>query len=77
MILNYGCAGAHRPDLKPGDVVVGTHTTPLNAVKALPDGGLRPAGFRRFDDRPNETHKECGKARSTDGGAPHAYWYRR
>lgn len=32
-VLNYGCTGAHRPDLLPGDLVVGARTVAYDSVK--------------------------------------------
>jgi adenosylhomocysteine nucleosidase len=37
-ILNSGCAGAHRPDILPGDVVIGSGTVAHGATHILPDG---------------------------------------
>lgn len=37
-VLNFGCAGAHRDDLMPGDVVIGT------ACVAYDHGRLQPGG---------------------------------
>lgn len=41
-ILNYGCTGAHRADILPGDVVVGT------ACIAYAGGRLRPGGIFEY-----------------------------
>ena len=38
LVLNFGCAGAHRRDLVPGDVVIGTATVAHGAVQIRPDG---------------------------------------
>ena len=38
VVMNFGCAGAHRRDLLPGDVVVGTGTVHHGAVHVLADG---------------------------------------
>jgi len=46
-IFNVGCAGAHDETLCPGDVVVCSGSTLLDARKVLPDGCVKPAGFRR------------------------------
>lgn len=43
-LLNFGCTGAHRRDLLPGDVVIGTACVNHARVKILPDG------TERFDD---------------------------
>lgn len=37
-MLNVGCAGAHRRDILPGDVVIGTGTVSHGAVHILPSG---------------------------------------
>src|SRR4051794_31057025 len=39
MVLNYGCTGAHRDDLLPGDIVVGERTVAYDSVMVAPDGG--------------------------------------
>lgn len=37
-VLNFGCAGAHRRDILPGDVIIGEATVAHGAVHVLPDG---------------------------------------
>ena len=37
-ILNYGCAGAHRADLLPGDVVVATDLVAYDNVRETSQG---------------------------------------
>src|SRR5215204_6900291 len=37
-ILNYGCAGAHRRDILPGDVIIGDGTVYHGAVHILASG---------------------------------------
>lgn len=37
-VLNSGCAGAHRRDILPGDVVIGSGTVAHGAIHILPDG---------------------------------------
>ena len=37
-ILNYGCAGAHRRDILPGDVIIGDGTVHHGAVHVLANG---------------------------------------
>lgn len=37
-VLNFGCAGAHRRDILPGDVVIGEATVAHGAVHILPNG---------------------------------------
>lgn len=43
-VLNYGCAGAHRSDLLPGDLVVGTHVVAYDDIREAPDGVERFGG---------------------------------
>jgi adenosylhomocysteine nucleosidase len=38
IVLNVGCAGAHRRDLLPGDIVIGERVVHTSAVHILPDG---------------------------------------
>jgi adenosylhomocysteine nucleosidase len=38
LVLNFGCAGAHRRDLLPGDVVIGAGTVHHGAVHILASG---------------------------------------
>jgi adenosylhomocysteine nucleosidase len=38
IMLNYGCAGAHRRDIMPGDVIIGAQTVNHAALNILPDG---------------------------------------
>jgi adenosylhomocysteine nucleosidase len=44
VVLNYGCAGAHKSDMHPGDVVVGTSYVHHRAVTILPSGEERHGG---------------------------------
>lgn len=37
-VLNFGCTGAHRRDLLPGDVVIGTACVNHGRIKILPNG---------------------------------------
>ena len=37
-VINYGCAGAHRRDIMPGDVVIGAEAVHHAAVHILPTG---------------------------------------
>jgi adenosylhomocysteine nucleosidase len=39
-VLNSGCAGAHRQDLLPGDVVVADRVVAYDSVREAPDGTL-------------------------------------
>lgn len=45
IILNFGCAGAHRRDLLPGDVVIGNRCIYHAATQILPNGKERYVGF--------------------------------
>lgn len=44
-MLNYGCAGAHRRDLFPGDVVVGTSAFNQGRFRFASDGSRSLLGF--------------------------------
>ncbi|HET7036510.1 MAG TPA: hypothetical protein VFI42_12580 [Thermomicrobiaceae bacterium] len=44
-VLNYGCAGAHRADLLPGDVVVGESLVAPQSLTVLPGGEERYTGI--------------------------------
>lgn len=46
VVLNYGCAGAHRLDLLPGDIVVGTRLVAYDSVREAPSGEVRYTGMR-------------------------------
>ena len=37
-VLNFGCTGAHRSDLLPGDMVIGARTVAYDSVVQQPDG---------------------------------------
>jgi adenosylhomocysteine nucleosidase len=45
MIINYGCSGAHRREIMPGDVVIGERVVHHSAMQVLPDGSERYSGF--------------------------------
>ncbi len=45
VLLNYGCAGAHRDDLGPGDVVLGERIVHVSAHVILPSGERKLMGF--------------------------------
>lgn len=45
IILNFGCAGAHRRDLLPGDVIIGNRCIYHAATQILSDGTERYVGF--------------------------------
>ena len=44
-LLNYGCAGAHRDDLSPGDVVLGERVVHVSSQIVLPSGERKHMGF--------------------------------
>jgi adenosylhomocysteine nucleosidase len=54
VVLNSGCVGAHRPDLFPGDVVIGTGSAPHGVLKVHADGADEPMEV--------EWHTEAGRA---------------
>jgi adenosylhomocysteine nucleosidase len=45
MVLNYGCSGAHRREIMPGDIVVGQRVVHHSAMQVLKDGSERHSGF--------------------------------
>ncbi|MCC7370300.1 MAG: 5'-methylthioadenosine/S-adenosylhomocysteine nucleosidase [Chloroflexi bacterium] len=45
-VLNYGCAGSHRTEILPGDIVVGERVVAYDNVREQPDGAPRYAGMR-------------------------------
>lgn len=54
-VLNYGCAGAHRQDLLPGDIVVADAVVAYDAVMIEPDGSERYwAMHYLLDGNPNQ-----------------------
>lgn len=44
-ILNFGCTGAHRPDINLGDVVIGSSAVPHFNIQIHPDGKNHYVGF--------------------------------
>lgn len=44
-VLNYGCAGAHRREIMPGDLVLGERVVNHAAIQILKDGSERYVGF--------------------------------
>jgi adenosylhomocysteine nucleosidase len=44
-VLNFGCAGAHRRDIMPGDLVIGERVVHHNKVHILATGEERYTGF--------------------------------
>lgn len=49
-VLNYGCAGAHRADLLPGDIVLGERLVAYDNIRESPDGAERYVGMFSFED---------------------------
>lgn len=45
-VINYGCAGAHRRDIMPGDVVIGERYLNHTRVQILPSGEERYVGLK-------------------------------
>lgn len=45
VIANFGCAGAHRRDLLPGDVIIATEVINHALMQVLPDGSERYTGY--------------------------------
>lgn len=50
IVMNFGCAGAHRRDLVPGDVVIATEVINHALVQILPDGTERYMGYATETD---------------------------
>ena len=48
-VINYGCAGAHRADLLPGDIVVGARVVAYDNIRETPDGESRYGGMFYLD----------------------------
>lgn len=44
-IVNFGCAGAHRRDLVPGDIVIASELINHTLMQILPDGTERYTGY--------------------------------
>src|SRR5690348_6183142 len=44
-MVNYGCAGAHRPELLPGDIVVGTRLVAYDNIRETPTGDNQYSGM--------------------------------
>lgn len=49
-VLNYGCAGAHRVELLPGDIVIGERVVAYDSISERPDGGTHYIGMRFLRD---------------------------
>jgi adenosylhomocysteine nucleosidase len=45
LVLNYGCSGAHRREIMPGDLVLGQRVVHHSAMQILKDGSERHSGF--------------------------------
>lgn len=45
IIMNFGCAGAHRRDLVPGDVIIASEVINHALMQILPDGSERYIGY--------------------------------
>ncbi len=45
IIMNFGCAGAHRRDLVPGDVIIASEVINHSLMQILPDGSERYTGY--------------------------------
>jgi len=45
VLLNYGCAGAHRDDIGPGVVILGERIVHVSSLVILPSGERKPMGF--------------------------------
>jgi len=54
-ILNFGCTGAHRPDLLPGDMVIGARVVAYDSVTQDADGAEAFLGMRYFRRGVQET----------------------
>ncbi|MFW6075893.1 MAG: 5'-methylthioadenosine/S-adenosylhomocysteine nucleosidase [Chloroflexota bacterium] len=49
-VLNYGCSGAHRDDIRCGDVVIADSVVNLGTFVVEPDGNRRPLNFHIFEE---------------------------
>lgn len=45
LMTNFGCAGAHRRDLVPGDVIIASEVINHALMQVLPDGSERYTGY--------------------------------
>ncbi len=50
VIMNFGCAGAHRRDLVPGDVIIASEVINHALMQILPDGSERYTGYANETD---------------------------
>jgi adenosylhomocysteine nucleosidase len=78
LLLNYGCSGAHRREVMPGDLVVGKRVVHHSALQVLADGSERYSGFgydvsgERMDAAELATDPELLAFASTVTGQFHA-----
>ena len=61
-VLNFGCSGAHRHELLPGDMVIGVRVVAYDNVREQPDGAQTYVGMRYL--RRGETHRATALAAS-------------
>jgi adenosylhomocysteine nucleosidase len=82
-VVNYGCAGAHRANLMPGDLVVGEHVVAYDNYRETPDGRLEYQGMpyrvhaesRRVERLACEPALVCAARRVAEAmGDWHAPW---
>jgi adenosylhomocysteine nucleosidase len=45
-VINYGCSGAHREDINPGDIVIASSVVHFSSLLVLPTGERKYWGFR-------------------------------
>jgi len=50
IVMNFGCAGAHRRDLVPGDVIIASEVVNHALMQILPDGSERYTGYATETD---------------------------
>lgn len=50
VVMNFGCAGAHRRDLAPGDVIIASEVINHALMQILPDGSERYTGYATEND---------------------------
>lgn len=55
MVMNFGCTGAHHPDLFPGDVVVGDQVVHQGRMRFAPNGEIIPLATGFYV--PGEAHQ--------------------
>lgn len=49
-VLNYGCSGAHRQDVRCGDVIIADRVINLGSFIVQPDGSRRPLNFKIYEE---------------------------